>query len=651
MLKFANLSVFLIALASTSGCASPLGLVLPTPYASTGIKAKIVDETTGQPLSGVVVMATWGNITPDYSIGYAETAQYTCEQLVNVITATSGEDGQFEIPAWSGKWGHCQYMLIYDPRLLLYKPGYEVLDMQNAGTYTDDYTPAAIPTIPRWNGQTIQMKPLGPHSSNKYSDNYFDNLYAYSRDLGILIQRNPEKCFWTEARPALLMLLQEERRLRPYSRQEPDMFEHYFTQPYDPHGGLDDWMCGDQKDYYSSLIAEAAKTQPDMPMSGPQASADTRAIDFDVVSQIRASVEHAPDETADQDAELVYHVKLDKENPNELIITAVFPLNAKPEAAAGLYEDYPSRNPWKADRGFNCYNFMGTSDAAKMQTGVSRTECSWFDKLQTSTLCTRDCSTDYYFADTDTRVVSTFTFIRPTSTTLPEYVQLDHVDDLVVATSLEPAGPSRWRLPPARQLLYLVVHPPGMQTRSTDLCEKAVPDSLKDYLAIREPLRRLVRTTDLQSDDAKHSLLTGKCPMVLRGHFTGGEETDYVVGLTMNYPGAEPERTKPIMWFIAEPRSTDWVLIQTNSGCDVPMCHISLAKPGVYHFKGRKAIRSLHTQGIPPRRYSFTKFQYDVVMKHDGYILTDEFEAGQNYMDYTYYDNGNWKTGRAPTSH
>lgn len=653
---FLAISLLLIALlASLSGCASPLGLIFPTLYASLGIKAKIVDATTGQPLSGVMVMATWGNITPDYSIVYAETAQYSCDQLVNVVTATSGEDGQFEIPAWSGKWGHCQFMLIYDPQLLLYKPGYEVVDMQNAGTYRDDYTPATIPTVPRWNGQTIRMRPLGPHTSNQYSDNYVDNLTAYSRDLGVLMRKRPKECFWNEARPALLMLLQEERRLRPYIRAGLDMYGLDLARPDDP-AGVGDFVCGAPKGYYSSLIAEAAKTPPDMPLSGPQTSDDTRAIDFDIVNQVRASVEHAPDEATDQDAGLVYHVNLNLQNPGESIVTAVFPLNVKPEAAAGLYEDYPSSNPWKVDRGFNCYNFTEVSAAEAASTGANRIECSWFEKVQTSMSgCNRDCSPDYYFPETHSWALTTATFLRPTSATLPEYVQLDHVDDLVVSTRLQPAGPSLWRLPPASQTAYLVVHPPGKRPRSNDLCEKMLPDSLRDYLAINEPLWRVVRMSDQHSNDAKHGMPAGRCPTVLRGHFTGGGDIDYMIGLMMNFTAAEIRSVKAvsISWFLAQPHGDDWAITQSVSGCFTPVCHISLAKPGVYHFQGRRRVltrRMLRpTLGFP--RPTYRDFQYDLLMKHDGYALTYEFSGKQDHIDYGYYDNGSWKTGRTPISH
>src|SRR5439155_24046729 len=91
LLRFDNL---LLSIAVATTLALPAcAILVPTEYSAEPIDARVVDGTTGQPLSGVVVVAHWvlvsGNAGVSFTVGNLQ-----------VLEMLSDQDGRFRFSAW-----------------------------------------------------------------------------------------------------------------------------------------------------------------------------------------------------------------------------------------------------------------------------------------------------------------------------------------------------------------------------------------------------------------------------------------------------------------------------------------------------------------------------------------------------------------------
>src|SRR3989442_12447607 len=106
----------LLALAMMGLPLQACAFVLPPMYSAEGIEAWVVDEDSGQPLEGGVVVANWelmGGLHPD-----------TVGQLMVMETVTDA-NGRFSFPAWGPKLRPPGgYLDSHDPALTLFKSGY-----------------------------------------------------------------------------------------------------------------------------------------------------------------------------------------------------------------------------------------------------------------------------------------------------------------------------------------------------------------------------------------------------------------------------------------------------------------------------------------------------------------------------------------------
>jgi hypothetical protein len=109
---------FNLVLLADAGCA---GAFPPMAYSATGIQAVVVDEQTGRPLEGVVVVARWvlrrmGGDGPS----------------LHVAEAVTDSNGRFTVAAWGPK-PRPPLMQLQDksPLLILFKHGYEPLELRN----------------------------------------------------------------------------------------------------------------------------------------------------------------------------------------------------------------------------------------------------------------------------------------------------------------------------------------------------------------------------------------------------------------------------------------------------------------------------------------------------------------------------------------
>ena len=167
----------------TIGCLAALVILAALYYFGRGgiyyyadpIRARVIDEHTGQPLEGVVVVGVW------YLEHWHSSSQWHAAEGV------SDKNGYFVIPAMPRRFrpwfGELQWR---DPWLYFYKPGYEVAQRHNEDAYihpvsapgqrvrttttSDGHIVSDVSTyssaskrMSYWNGKTI---PLLPHEGD-----------------------------------------------------------------------------------------------------------------------------------------------------------------------------------------------------------------------------------------------------------------------------------------------------------------------------------------------------------------------------------------------------------------------------------------------------------------------------------------------------
>jgi len=115
------------------GCHRLLG---PFTYYSEPIHGRVIDEETGQPLPGVVVLADWT------MVGYGG------DVVLHTSETTTDRTGAYTIPAMPRKIRPPFKWLEYrDPDLWLYKPGYYCLWRMNKEAYVTPISPVGVDVV------------------------------------------------------------------------------------------------------------------------------------------------------------------------------------------------------------------------------------------------------------------------------------------------------------------------------------------------------------------------------------------------------------------------------------------------------------------------------------------------------------------------
>jgi hypothetical protein len=117
-------------------------------YLSPGFVLTVVDTETGKPLPEVY--------------GWAEWTQYGAHGRggpLMVQDATSGADGRLTFPRWGPSLGSAGGVLLgFDPSVILFKPGYATLLIQNSVPPGADHH-AVVRGMSR-NGDTLRLQPF-----------------------------------------------------------------------------------------------------------------------------------------------------------------------------------------------------------------------------------------------------------------------------------------------------------------------------------------------------------------------------------------------------------------------------------------------------------------------------------------------------------
>lgn len=258
-------------LAGVCGCAQGYS------YSSSAIKMNFVDSDTGKPLEGVMVLASWNTYTPGVELFPNITGhggpQPSCAQLANVETAVSGTDGVAMLQAWSAR-GNCKFMYSYQPRIVVYKPGYQMLGNNDVNNpYNFGGVVFGIKR-PSWNGKTFRLIKLDHSTTKDGEDAQIANLSRYISNVfdAAITQVHPTKCFWAEARPAFIMAMREERRLDRFFRDSPNrefthgfrLMEQEIDESYAPgFYEVGDFTCGETTTYLKSLLKEVDGAVPE----------------------------------------------------------------------------------------------------------------------------------------------------------------------------------------------------------------------------------------------------------------------------------------------------------------------------------------------------------------------------------------------------
>lgn len=244
-------------------------------YSSSDIHIKFVDNNTGQPLESVMVLASWSTFTAGVewipNISGHGGPQPSCVKLANVEAALSGVDGIAVLPRWTVR-GACMTMPASQPRIVIYKPGYEMLDLYNNNNRNDNAT-ISMRSQSSWDGKTIALNEVGHGKAKDGEDEQVDNLAVYISAVfnAATSQVHPTKCYWAEARPAFVMAMRDERRLDSYFHDSPSpsfhrgfrLMEQVIDQAYAPNFyEIGDWTCGETKTYLKGLLMEVDGTIP-----------------------------------------------------------------------------------------------------------------------------------------------------------------------------------------------------------------------------------------------------------------------------------------------------------------------------------------------------------------------------------------------------
>ena len=125
----------------------------PPIYFAKSIHGQVVDEATGQPIAGGVVVAEW--ILMSEGFGHASHVA-----RMNTIEAVTDKDGRYEIAGWGPKlrWPFTLFDSL-DPKLTFLKSGYYPQMISNDILSYDRRNRSTIRTS-RWNGETIKLKPF-----------------------------------------------------------------------------------------------------------------------------------------------------------------------------------------------------------------------------------------------------------------------------------------------------------------------------------------------------------------------------------------------------------------------------------------------------------------------------------------------------------
>jgi len=158
-------------------------------YTHKPIGVKIVDESTGEPIEGVIGVAVWTAAQPLGGWG----------GVLNVVEVVSDEYGRIRFPAWGPVMATNRFLDYRGAQISLYKPGYNIPHYSNPidGDLAD--WRAKHPNRSPYDGKTIRMRKFEGSLSE-----YIEEVKYYDRNLNKI--RWGENCEWQKIPLTLVAL-------------------------------------------------------------------------------------------------------------------------------------------------------------------------------------------------------------------------------------------------------------------------------------------------------------------------------------------------------------------------------------------------------------------------------------------------------------
>jgi hypothetical protein len=228
--------IFLAALLVSLGLRAEI--TLPPTYSAGPTYGTVVDDETGQPVPGVMVVAQWvleGGMHWD-RIGVFEAHE-----------AVSDAEGKFRIEGWGPRTRPLSGVLVNaDPQLVTIRPGYRDWTGTNTSAGVNDRVGLAVRDS-RWNGTTIRIQRLDSPSSTEPNK----TGYVAGTFLGRMLQG--DDCSFRSLPRAIRVLDEDAKRSVPLGpRPIAKGRGEYLMERH---------ICGDLSEFsrvYSSFIQDSA---------------------------------------------------------------------------------------------------------------------------------------------------------------------------------------------------------------------------------------------------------------------------------------------------------------------------------------------------------------------------------------------------------
>ncbi len=203
----------------------------PPMYSAEAIEAWVVDEDTGQPLEGVIIVANWELETRWESPSPGQ---------MMVMEAVTDANGRFYFPAWGPKprWPLEGELVFQDPGVRLFKSGYKTKGLQNKVT---SHPNASAVRQSDWNGKTIKLKKF-----TGSLEQWATEVSKVDGDMDFAFRHHD--CSWKQIPRMLVAIDHEKRRLKergiPNDLHSIEYRDKGFNSAY----------CGSMRDFLRSYL-------------------------------------------------------------------------------------------------------------------------------------------------------------------------------------------------------------------------------------------------------------------------------------------------------------------------------------------------------------------------------------------------------------